>query len=66
MELVINGETKEVHDVSTVADLLRAFQLQNKILVIELNRVIINKDVYDETQLSGGDKIEIVHFVGGG
>ncbi|TBL80534.1 sulfur carrier protein ThiS [Paenibacillus thalictri] len=66
MELVINGETKEVYNVSTVADLLRAFQLQNKILVIELNRVIINKDVYDETQLSGGDKIEIVHFVGGG
>ncbi|WP_248928262.1 sulfur carrier protein ThiS [Paenibacillus hamazuiensis] len=66
MQLVINGETKDVQDVSTVSDLLSAFNLQNKILVVELNRTIIDKERYAETGLCDGDKIEIVHFVGGG
>jgi len=66
MQFIINGETKEVQDVSTVSDLLSAFNLQNKILVVELNRTIIEKEKYSDTLLSDGDKIEIVHFVGGG
>ncbi|CAG7646020.1 sulfur carrier protein ThiS [Paenibacillus allorhizosphaerae] len=66
MQLVVNGETRELELVSTVAEMLAAFKLQNKILVVELNREIIDRSVYDQTRLNDGDRVEIVHFVGGG
>jgi len=66
VELVINGEARTVTDVATVADLLVQFKLEQKILVIELNRDIIERTDYEQTRLNDGDRIEIVHFVGGG
>jgi sulfur carrier protein len=66
MELVINGEKRHVSGVKTVADLLSSFNLQHKILVVELNRIIIERDQYESKMLQDGDTIEIVHFVGGG
>ncbi|UUZ83482.1 sulfur carrier protein ThiS [Paenibacillus sp. P26] len=66
MRLTINGELREVEPVSTVAELLQAFKLDNKILVVELNRDIIERGSYAETPVRDGDRIEIVHFVGGG
>jgi sulfur carrier protein len=66
MQLVINGESKQVDEIKTVSDLLTAYKLQNKILVVELNLNIIDRDKYEVTALADGDKVEIVHFVGGG
>jgi sulfur carrier protein len=66
MLLTINGEEREVEQLSTVAELLTLFKLEQKILVIELNRDIIDRDAYANTPLEEGDKLEIVHFVGGG
>ena len=66
MKLRINGEEREVAGVQNISDLLSAFKLEKKILVVEWNRTIINKEEYADTRLSDGDQIEIVHFVGGG
>ncbi|MDF2962190.1 MAG: thiamine biosynthesis protein ThiS [Paenibacillus sp.] len=66
MQLVINGESRDVSEVSTVTDLLVLFKLEQKILVVELNREIIERDHYEVTVLKDGDRLEIVHFVGGG
>ncbi|MFE5323369.1 sulfur carrier protein ThiS [Paenibacillus sp. NPDC056579] len=66
MKLTINGEARELPDVSTISDLLVAFKLESKILVIELNREIIERSSYSDTLLHDGDSLEIVHFVGGG
>ncbi|MED4600302.1 sulfur carrier protein ThiS [Paenibacillus validus] len=66
MKLVVNGEVREVSGVTTVAELLGFFKLQHKILVVELNRVIIERHQYESTPLQEGDQLEIVHFVGGG
>lgn len=66
MRLTINGEEREVEQLSTVAELLTLFKLEQKILVIELNRDIVDRDAYANTPLQEGDKLEIVHFVGGG
>ncbi|MBP1157105.1 MULTISPECIES: sulfur carrier protein ThiS [unclassified Paenibacillus] len=66
MQLIVNGEPREVDDASTVAEMLAAFKLENKILVVELNKEIIERGTYDVTWLSDGDRVEIVHFVGGG
>lgn len=66
MVLTVNGERRELEGVSTVSELLSAFHLEKKILVVELNRTIIDRTLYTETSLKDGDSVEIVHFVGGG
>lgn len=66
MKLIVNGEAREVSGVSTVAELLAFFKLEHKILVVELNRSIIERPLYENTALQEGDQLEIVHFVGGG
>ncbi|ALS23815.1 sulfur carrier protein ThiS [Paenibacillus naphthalenovorans] len=66
MRLIVNGEPREMDNVSTVAEMLAAFKLENKILVVELNKEIIERSTYNETRLNDGDRVEIVHFVGGG
>lgn len=66
MQLIVNGEAREVTEVASVLDLLKAFKLEQKILVVELNKEIIDRSKYDQTALADGDRVEIVHFVGGG
>ncbi|WP_341769625.1 sulfur carrier protein ThiS [Effusibacillus lacus] len=50
----------------TLADVVRHFGLTEKIIVIEHNLTIIPRERYEDTKVAPGDKIEIVHFVGGG
>ena len=65
--MVINGESIQVpNEVKTVSDLLAHFQLNKKIAIVEVNLTIIPKQQYETTTLCNGDKVEIVHFVGGG
>ncbi|GAB2670870.1 sulfur carrier protein ThiS [Paenibacillus thermoaerophilus] len=66
MRLKVNGEWREVGEVRNVEQLLASFGLQNKILVVELNRTIVERGTYADTALAEGDQVEIVHFVGGG
>lgn len=65
--LTVNGEERELPAGSSVADLLRAHQLDPRMVVVEHNREILrDRDSYPRVTLRGGDVVEIVHFVGGG
>ncbi|MGD7024188.1 sulfur carrier protein ThiS [Rossellomorea vietnamensis] len=67
MNLIINSDEVLVdEEVDTVADLLSYFELNQKVAIVELNRVILEKSMHAETRLANGDVVEIVHFVGGG
>lgn len=66
MRLTVNGDQRDVEEVGTVAELLKAFKLEHKILVVELNLNIIERGNYEITPVRDGDRVEIVHFVGGG
>lgn len=67
MELMINGELIQLpENVKTVSDLLSHFQLNEKIAIVEVNLNIIQKQEYETATLCNRDKVEIVHFVGGG
>ncbi|GGH77755.1 sulfur carrier protein [Pullulanibacillus pueri] len=67
MTLMINGKTIDVpNSVQTVAQLLAHLKLEKKITVVELNQTIIDKSSQAETALTHGDRVEIVHFIGGG
>ena len=65
--LTVNGEGRELPAGSSIADLLRAHELDPRMVVIERNREILrDRDSYPRITLHRGDVIEIVHFVGGG
>ncbi|ANB61550.1 sulfur carrier protein ThiS [Anoxybacteroides amylolyticum] len=67
MELIINGETVRVQErIQTVSDLLEHFRLNEKIVIVEVNACILQKEQYATATLNSGDRVEIVHFVGGG
>ncbi len=67
MELVINGDKLEVpNTVETVSNLLQHFELEQKVVIVEWNETILEKGSHPETRLCDGDKVELVHFVGGG
>jgi thiamine biosynthesis protein ThiS len=65
MKLTINGEAKEIA-VGSVAELVAHLGMKADRVAIELNREIVPRDRWASTSLRDGDKLEIVHFVGGG
>lgn len=66
MRLTINGEVRDLATAATVQQLLAALELDARKIAIELNREIVPRSAYDQTALNDGDKVEIVHFIGGG
>jgi sulfur carrier protein len=69
MELVINGQRREfaeLSETSNVSDLLAVLQLKGDRVALERNGEIVSRAAWSETRIAAGDKIEIVHFVGGG
>ena len=66
MKLHINGEDREFNSPLSLAALLDSLGMKAGRVAVELNRDIIPRDRWLETALSDGDRLEIVHFVGGG
>ncbi|MCP8968133.1 sulfur carrier protein ThiS [Ectobacillus ponti] len=67
MLLQINGRKIEVpEEIGTVEQLLGHFGLEGKIVVVEQNGSIVEKQQHRDTSVFAGDQIEIVTFVGGG
>lgn len=65
MELLVNGQLRDV-EAGTVADLLRSYGLEGKMVVVEIDGAIVPKEAWADTALQAGMKVELVHFVGGG
>jgi thiamine biosynthesis protein ThiS len=66
MNLVINGEERNFGPSLTLAGLLQQLGMKQDRVAVELNRNIVPREQWAETNLSEGDRLEIVHFVGGG
>jgi thiamine biosynthesis protein ThiS len=66
IEVTVNGERREIAPSLTVSGLLESLGLHPGLVVVELNREILDRDRYDEVQVAAGDSLELVHFVGGG
>jgi sulfur carrier protein len=66
MEVIINGEAKDVPDDLTVKDLVVHLGLDGGPVAVEVNREIVPRAEHASRKVAGGDTIEIVHFVGGG
>lgn len=66
MKLVINGEERDVANVATLAALIAQLGMKADRVAVELNREIVSRPSWEGTPLRDGDRLEIVHFVGGG
>ena len=66
MKVTVNGESAEIKNGSTVAELLDHLRIGRDRVAVEIGLEIVPKAKYDTHPLSDGDSIEIVHFVGGG
>jgi thiamine biosynthesis protein ThiS len=66
LQLTVNGEIRAFQGVADVAALVIALGLDTKKVAVELNLEIVPRSAYGRTPLADGDRIEIVHFIGGG
>jgi sulfur carrier protein len=66
MRLFINGDEKSFADSLSLAQLIERLGMKGDRVAVELNREIVARTQWPETNLNDGDHLEIVHFVGGG
>ena len=66
MLIEVNGERRDVPDAVTLDGLVRLLSLAPERLAIELNQRVVRRTDWPATTLHEGDRVEIVHFVGGG
>lgn len=66
MHIQLNGEPLELPDGRTVAELLEQLALTGRRVAVERNLEIVSRSQYAETRLAEGDRLEIVHAIGGG
>ncbi len=65
MNVTINGEAREIA-ATNLAALVEELGMKPDRIAVELNREIVRRERWAETALHDGDRLEIVHFVGGG
>lgn len=66
MQIQLNGEPFELPDAQSVADLLARLELGGRRVAVELNLDIVSRSQHASTALKDGDRVEIVHAIGGG
>lgn len=66
MQVQVNGEPKEISDHLTLAELVESLELPAQRIAVELNHVVVRRSAWATTDLQQDDRIEVVHFVGGG
>ncbi len=66
VKIILNGEEKFVEKNTTIYDLIKELELDIKKVAIEKDLEIISPDLFSKIVLNEGNKVEIVHFIGGG
>ena len=66
MTILVNGNQTDIAEGFCIGDLIKALGLETDRVAVELNKRIVRRADWGSTTISEGDKVEIVHFVGGG
>ena len=66
LRISVNGVARTASAGNTIRDLLLALDLHPAMVVVERNGKILDRVRYEEVELEPGDRLELVHFVGGG
>jgi|TARA_B100001093_G_C25982680_1_gene658131 sulfur carrier protein len=65
-KIQLNGRNISIQGKQSIFNLLKKYKINNKKVAVEVNGKIINKNRYKLSYIKNNDKIEIVHFIGGG
>lgn len=66
MQITVNGEAREVEEGATLERLVELLALAPERLAVEHNREVVRRADWPRVVLQDGDRVEVVHFVGGG
>ncbi|MDR5866406.1 sulfur carrier protein ThiS [Halomonas koreensis] len=66
MQIQLNGEARSLDADVSVAQLVETLGLAGRRIAVEVNEEIVPKSAHGETRLAEGDRVEIVHAIGGG
>ena len=66
MKLIVNGEEKEFAEGSTLAKIIEALGIAEKVMAAAVNMEVVKKEQWTSYTPKEGDRIELLHFVGGG
>ncbi|GAA0560806.1 sulfur carrier protein ThiS [Halomonas salifodinae] len=66
MQIQLNGESKPLDGEVTIQQLLESLGLAGRRIAVEVNEEIVPRSIHAETRLVEGDRVEIVHAIGGG
>ena len=66
MRVYVNGDIQELNDGLSLLELISLLELPQARIAVELNREVVRRKDWNETALKEMDRVEIVHFVGGG
>ena len=66
IKIKVNGKIKTTFENTMLSDLIKSLKIPIKKVAIEFNQEIIDKKKLKNVKIQSGDKIEIVHFIGGG
>lgn len=66
MEIIVNGQKLKVDKDITVLKLLNKLNILDKTMAVAINMEIVKKEAWNSHEIKEGDKLELLHFVGGG
>jgi len=66
LEIILNGQPVTIAEGTTIAALLASKNLNPRLVVVEINREILDRSRFEQVVLNSGDQVEIVKFLGGG
>ncbi len=66
MNVVVNGKELEIKENTTIQELLEQLKIEQKVMAVAVNMEIVKKDKWSEHKIKENDKLELLHFVGGG
>lgn len=66
MDIIINGEKINTIDGTTIDELLNNLNIKDKVMAVAINMEIVKKERWESHKIKEDDKLELLHFVGGG
>jgi len=66
MQIQLNGDAKQLASETTVGELVVALELAGRRIAVEVNEEIVPRSQHEATRIAEGDRVEIVHAIGGG
>ena len=66
MNIQLNGESTQLPEAITVADLIERLQLSQRRIAVEINEDVVPRSQFPRRQLHPDDRVEIIHAIGGG